>query len=77
MDWKNGQFYLTGSNIREITRQISRWYNAEVIYEGDLSGIDFYGVIERTKDISELLGILEKTGIVHFRIEGKKIIVSK
>ncbi|MBL7736719.1 MAG: FecR domain-containing protein [Chitinophagaceae bacterium] len=75
--WKNGQFYLTGSNIREIMRQISRWYNAEVVYEGDVSGIDFYGVVERTKNISELLGILEKTGIVHFRIEGKKIIVSK
>lgn len=77
MAWKNGLFYLTGSNIREIMRQISRWYNAEVVYEGDVSGIDFYGVVERTKDISELLGILEKTGIVHFRIEGKKIIVSK
>ena len=75
--WKNGQFNLTGINIREIMRQISRWYGAEIVYQGDVSGIVFYGFVSRTESISKLLTIMEKTGIVHFRIDGEKIVVSK
>lgn len=75
--WKNGLFNLKGANIKEIMRQISRWYKADIEYEGDVSGIDFYGEVSRRQNVSELLTIMEKTGIVHFKIEGEKIIVSK
>jgi ferric-dicitrate binding protein FerR (iron transport regulator) len=75
--WKNGLFNLKGANIKEIMRQISRWYKADIEYQGDVSGIDFYGEVSRRQNVSELLNIMAKTGIVHFKIEGEKIIVSK
>jgi transmembrane sensor len=75
--WKNGYFNLNGANIREVMRQISRWYQADIEYRGDVSNIDFYGQVSRRKNVSELLRIMEKTGIVHFEIKGDKIIVSQ
>ena len=75
--WKNGLFYLKGANIKEIMRQISRWYNVNIYYDGDVSNIDFYGVVSRRKSVEELLEIMEKTGIVHFKLEGSSITVSK
>lgn len=77
MAWKNGLFNLKEVNIKDIMRQVSRFYDAEIVYEGDVSDIGFYGIVSRRKNVSALLNIMEKTGAVHFRIEGKRIIVSK
>lgn len=75
--WKDGFFNFKGANIKDIMRQVERWYDAEVSFEGNMSGIDLYAIVSRRKNVSELLHVLEKTGVVHFKIEGKKIIVSK
>lgn len=77
MAWKNGLFNLSGENIQTVMRQVSRWYDAEVEYRGDVTGIEFFGTVSRRQNVSELLRVMEKTGIVHFTVEGKKIIVSK
>jgi ferric-dicitrate binding protein FerR (iron transport regulator) len=77
MAWKNGLFNLTGEDIKTIMRQISRWYDADIEYHGDVSNIEFYGSVSRRENVYELLSVMERTGIVHFKVEGKKIIVSK
>jgi hypothetical protein len=56
-------------------RKVSRWYNVEVDYQGNLSNKDFVGTISRDKNISEILKMLELTGAIHFRIEGRRITV--
>jgi hypothetical protein len=55
-------------------RQISRWYDVEVAYEPGIKDEQFYGKIERSYTLSEVLKVLE-LGKVHFRVEGRKIIV--
>lgn len=77
MAWKNGLFQYSGANIKEIMEEVERFYDVNVIYQNDVSGIDFLATVSRKKNVSELLSKLEKTGGVHFRIEGKTIIVSK
>lgn len=73
--WKNGYFIFPNENIESIMRKVSRWYNIDVTYEGNLSNKDFVGTISRDKKISEILKMLELTGAVHFRIEGRRITV--
>ncbi|MDP2414693.1 FecR family protein [Daejeonella sp.] len=73
--WKNGFFIFSNENIESIMRKVSRWYNVEVDYQGNLSNKDFVGTISRDKNISEILKMLELTGAVHFRIEGRRITV--
>jgi ferric-dicitrate binding protein FerR (iron transport regulator) len=72
--WKNGQFKFNEALIEPIMRQVSRWYNAEIIYEGKVN-YHFNATIYRHEPVSKLLSLLEETNRVHFIIKGKKIIV--
>jgi len=77
MSWKNGYFMFQESSVTEIMDQISRWYDVDVEIRGDLDQKTFGGIYSRNKDINELLKGLELTGLVHFKIEGRKIIVTQ
>lgn len=73
--WKNGQFRFNRTGIRNIMRQVSRWYNVEVTYEGNVDNIEFQGILSRKVTAKALLETLEATGEVHFKIEGDHISV--
>ncbi|MFN8345245.1 MAG: FecR domain-containing protein [Spirosomataceae bacterium] len=66
--WKNGFFQFEKANIKTVMRQLSRWYNVDVTYEGPASDRTFSGKINRSVNASEVLEILQFTG-VNFRIE--------
>lgn len=72
--WKNGYFYFNKSTLPEIMRQISRWYDVDIRYEGAIPERIFGGGISRSSNASEVLKILELSN-VHFRISDKHIIV--
>ncbi len=72
--WKNGYFDFKQSNLPEIMRQLSRWYDVDIRYEGAIPNRIFGGEISRSNNASEVLRILELSN-VHFRIEGKYIVV--
>ncbi|WP_316833939.1 FecR family protein [Pedobacter nutrimenti] len=72
--WKDGLFKFDHTDIQTLMRQIARWYDVDVVYEGTVKEEQFYGKIERSYTLSEVLKVLE-LGKVHFRIEGRKIIV--
>jgi transmembrane sensor len=76
MAWKNGLFEFKDTDIQTIMRQVERWYDVEVIFEGNVTQ-HFNGTIERQVNVSKLLNMLEKTGGIRFAIEGKKVIVRK
>ncbi|ODS83526.1 MAG: hypothetical protein ABS46_06245 [Cytophagaceae bacterium SCN 52-12] len=73
--WKEGYFRFDGVGLPELMRQLSRWYDMEVVYETVVADHEFVGRIERDANLSKVLRILELGG-VRFRIEGKKIIVT-
>lgn len=73
--WKNGKFFFQDADIHGIMRQLERWYNITVSYEGNIINEEFVGVISRDVNISQILNMLEKTGTVKFEIVGRKIIV--
>jgi ferric-dicitrate binding protein FerR (iron transport regulator) len=75
MAWKAGYFIFREDDIHDIMKQISRWYDVDVEYRGNLANIKFGGTYSKNKDITELLKGLELTGLVHFKIEGRRIIV--
>ncbi len=74
--WKNGYFYFDKSDIKEIMRQVSRWYDLDIVYETQLPDMKFSGKIERSLPLSGIAHLLESSQI-HFRIEGKKCIIMK
>jgi transmembrane sensor len=74
--WKNGYFYFDRSDIRTIMRQVSRWYDLDIVYEAQLPDMTFSGKIERRLPLSGIAHLLESSQI-HFRLEGKKCIIMK
>jgi len=74
--WKNGKFQFGRSDIKAIMRQIARWYDVEIEYKGDLSGLRLSGVLSRKGNMTELLDALEETGDIHFATENNRIIVT-
>lgn len=73
--WKNGRIYFDRANIRQIMRQVSRWYDVDIQYRGDVADMDFTCTVSRRDKLSKLLALLEMTGAVHFTMEGNTIVV--
>ncbi|MHB1179403.1 MAG: FecR family protein [Daejeonella sp.] len=66
--WKNGYFMFNNENIQSIMRKISRWYNVDIEYRGNISQKALWGSVSRFKNVSEVLDLIELTGSVHFKI---------
>ncbi|UPK69067.1 FecR family protein [Chitinophaga filiformis] len=73
--WKEGKFRFRNTNIRTIMRQLSRWYDIDVSYQGDVSDIDLTGIISRREEAGKLLKALEATQRVQFEVNGNKVTV--
>lgn len=77
-DWKEGAFSLNHLDFKSAMRKISRWYDVDVIYEGAFpDDMESGGWISRSNPLSAVLKLIESSGQVHFRLEGKKLYVSK
>lgn len=72
--WKNGLFIFNHADIQSIMRQLARWYDVDVVYQGNVPDDEFMGKISRNAKLSEVLKVLELTN-VHFQINDKKIII--
>jgi ferric-dicitrate binding protein FerR (iron transport regulator) len=73
--WKNGIFSYNGVDIETIMRQISRWYNVDVVFDKPVTE-KFFAEAPRNMSVSVLLKMLEATKAVHFKIDGNTINVS-
>jgi transmembrane sensor len=75
MAWKNGWFQFNSLDIRQIMRQVSRWYDVDITYEGNIPTSHFSGMVSRGNDITQVLKIMQG-GDVNFNISGRKLMVS-
>lgn len=74
--WKNGYFQFENLTINQIMRQISRWYNVDVIYEGKSPSGHYVGKPSRDLNLSEIIKLIEISG-VKIEINDKKVIVKE
>jgi hypothetical protein len=72
MAWKNGYFQFNNASLQNVLRQISRWYDVDIVYEGNNRPRKFVGEMQRDLNLSEMLKILE-TNQVQFKIVGKEL----
>lgn len=77
VDWKNGKFsFDDGEDFRTAMHEVERWYNVKFIYTV-IPDMEPRGRISRNTSLSEVLEKIELNGKVHFRIEGRSVIVTK
>jgi hypothetical protein len=75
--WKNGLFAFHDADLPSVMRQLARWYNIEVSYEGLIprEKFQFNGKIGKDLSLDNVLDLLTNAQ-VHFRIEaGNKLVI--
>jgi transmembrane sensor len=76
MAWRNGVFHFEKADIQTVMRQLSRWYDVEVVYKRDIEKDDpLFFEVKRNTNLSDVLKVLNLAGGAKFSIEDKKIIV--
>lgn len=73
--WRNGDFVFNGEDLKAVMRQVARWYDVEVEYKGNINVSGIVSAFPRNKKLSQLLKALEASEGVHFKIEGRRILV--
>lgn len=74
--WKNNYFSFNNIDIKKLMKQLSRWYDVQVVFKGETKdSVTFKGDISRSVNLSNVLKMLESTGEVAFSVEDKKITV--
>lgn len=76
MAWKDGVFQFDRVDLEVLLRQLARWYDVDVVYQGSYEKDEFVGKIKRNEDIQKVLNIL-KYGNVDITLEGRKLMVGQ
>lgn len=72
--WKNNLFIFNNVDLATIMRQLGRWYDFDVRYEGSIPDIRFQGKMPRDIPLSQVLSALKMLG-VSFELEGRELSV--
>ncbi|UUF12445.1 MULTISPECIES: FecR family protein [Flavobacterium] len=74
--WKNGLFHFKDQQLEVVLKQIARWYDLEIEYEGPIPSKTINGEIYRNMDGVEVLSILKSLG-VNYKLQGSRLIIKK
>lgn len=62
--WTTGWVYFQQGDLRALMRQISRWYDVDIRYEGELPSSAFdVAAVSRNWSLSKLTNLLTKIGV--------------
>ncbi|MDO6431963.1 FecR domain-containing protein [Flavitalea sp. BT771] len=74
MAWRDRFFHFESADLPTILRELARWYDVDVAYEGVVSKERFFAIINRNSSLSAVLKALQAND-VQFNINGKKLTV--
>lgn len=72
--WKNWKFNFEGQSFVEICRELERWYDIEIIFEGNIPEKSLWGGMSKDVPLSGVLQYFKGLDI-RYRQEGRKLII--
>ncbi|WP_316834170.1 FecR family protein [Pedobacter nutrimenti] len=76
--WKEGKFKCKREHLESLLRKVGRWYDVDIVYENEAAKQQtFSGTLNKADHFEEVLKHIALTGEVNFKIEGRKVIVTK
>jgi len=75
--WKDGYFEFSNADIQSVMRQLARWYNVDITFEGPVTTEKFTGRISRFRNISQVLKIVQASKSVQLTIQGRRIVIKQ
>ena len=74
--WKNGRFNFEGMRLRQVMKQLERWYDVTVVYEEGVPDTEFYGELSRDNSLGDIL-LAFKDAELKYKLEGRKLTIMK
>lgn len=76
--WIDGKFLFNNTELEEIAKQISRWYDVDIFFSSEsVKKVRFTGAIVKFKPLEDLVRMIESTSQVRFSVKGKTIVISE
>lgn len=72
--WKKGIFDMEGEGTATFMRQLSRWYDLEIVYNGPVPERKFHGKLGRDLQLSQILDVLSQFNI-RYQLTGKVLTI--
>ncbi|SMC88575.1 FecR family protein [Pedobacter africanus] len=72
--WKAGDFEFNDEKMSVIMKKLERWYDVDIVVNEQIADREFTGKISRSRNISRVLDMIEKTTGIKFKIEGRRVI---
>lgn len=72
--WKDGFFVFNNMDIQTIMRQVARWYDIDVNFEGKIPSDGFTGKISRNVPLSDFIKVLQLNNVL-VKTEGRKVTI--
>lgn len=74
--WQSGWFRFNDKPISQIMVTLARWYDLEVLFENEnISKKHFSGGFKRYDSFDQARNIIEQTGEINFKVQGKKVTI--
>lgn len=77
VSWRIGKFAFQRSTINKVMKDLARWYDIDVVFNGDFDKITYSGTISRLENFQEVLKLIEMTNQIKFKIDGRRVTVIK
>ena len=74
MAWKNGAFNFEGLELKEVLRQLERWYDIDVVYRSSPSPMKYRGGMDRNVKLSDILEVFREMGL-KYEWDGKTLTI--
>ena len=72
--WKKGRFVFSDMSLEAIAHQLERWYDVEICFDDTVAKYyRFTGVMKRYNELEQVLGLIEETTNVRFKVEGQQV----
>lgn len=77
-DWQRAEINLKAEDFQSTMRKIARWYDVEIVFDETAPGdLTLGGLVSRDKSLVAVLKVMELTGKVHFKVEGRRVTVMR
>lgn len=77
-DWQRAEINLKAEDFQSTMRKIARWYDVEIVFDETAPGdLALGGLVSRDKSLVAVLKVMELTGKVHFKVEGRRVTVMR
>lgn len=73
--WKNGDFAFDHAPLESVMDDIARWYGVSIDIRSDVRNMKITGKVSKFENIETLLQMIEWTGSVKLKLEGRRVVV--